>query len=399
MRVALVLGAITPIPLTRRGSVEEYVFQLCKRLPQFGVEAMALTGSSTQPGLTRFDGCLVLKVRTPSTPINFPKMDFLKGLAFGYEAAKKLKLEDCDVVHANKASSGFILARMLKRDKLVYTCHNGFWTHERVHLGEKIVRMVEGHAIKGSAKVIALNRTMRESLKLKLGLDDGKLVTVPLGVDTDYFRPDVPTAQVEEKYGLKGKTVILFVGKISFWKGVHVLLKAYKHLLEKKGLRDLKLVIVGPLSGTFSKSEASPYALQVLDFARRSLPNDSYVFTDAISRGETLRQLYARSDVLVLPSCVEAFGMVLVAAMASGTALIGSRTGGIVDVIEDGVNGYTFEPGNHQELSYKISTMISDESLLSRIKNNSRRIAEERYDWDAVAREVCEKVYKVIGSK
>ena len=68
-------------------------------------------------------------------------------------------------------------------------------------------------------------------------------------------------------------------------------------------------------------------------------------------------------DLIVLPSDQETFGLVLIEAMAAGVAIMGSNTGGVPEIIEDGVNGYTFSPENIEEMSAKMQLILSDTNL------------------------------------
>lgn len=384
MRVALVSSGLVPVPPVRGGAVEGYVYQLCRHLRKLSIEASVIDSSHTnKPGVYEVNGCPIIRIETPDTPKNMPRRDILRELVFGYRVAGSIERDGFDIIHINTAWTGFAAVRRLRGKRIVYTCHNPFWPQESVHLGEKVVRIVEGHVMRNSARVIALNRTMYYALRYRARIPSEKLSIVPLGVDTEYFRPDISTSQVNERYGLEGKIVILFVGRISPVKGVHVLLKAYRLLLEK-GMRDLKLVIAGPYSGTFTKDTVAHYARNVLEYARRNLPPESYTFTGAIDK-EILRQLYTRADIFVLPSYAEAFGTVLLEAMASGTPVIGSRAGGVVDVIEHGINGFLFNRGDPLDLAEKLYLILSDRDLHEKLGRNARRIAEQRYSWQCIS--------------
>jgi glycosyltransferase involved in cell wall biosynthesis len=83
---------------------------------------------------------------------------------------------------------------------------------------------------------------------------------------------------------------------------------------------------------------------------------------------------------------------VLIEAMASGTPPIGSTTGGIPDVITNGVNGLLFNRGDWEDLARKMYMLLSDQVLRNKLAKNAREIAVERYSWQAVA-SMMQKIY------
>jgi len=87
--------------------------------------------------------------------------------------------------------------------------------------------------------------------------------------------------------------------------------------------------------------------------------------------------------------------MVLIEAMASGCPVIGSNAGGIPNIILDGFNGFLFKRGNAKDLIGKLEKLIADEALHRRLSLNSRRIVEEKYSWNQVAKQILD-IYKVV---
>jgi glycosyltransferase involved in cell wall biosynthesis len=191
MKVALLSSGLVPLPPLKGGAVEEYVFQLAKHLRTEGIDAVAIDRATFEDKqvLYEHDGAIILKLKTTNIPSHIPKRNMVQELVFGLSSVKEL--EKYDIVHANTALAGFAVAGRLKNVMLVYTCHNPFWPQDKVHLSERIIRIIESFAMRRAVKVIALNKVMKKALQLKAGLNESKLVTIPNGVDTEYFRPDV----------------------------------------------------------------------------------------------------------------------------------------------------------------------------------------------------------------
>lgn len=143
MRVALVSSGLVPLPPIKGGAVEEYVYQLSRHLRRLGVDAVAIDARWNSIGVEtdNVNGAEILRipVRPPTSNI---KRNIAMEFQFGKTASKYLNKEDFDVVHANTAWAGFALAINCKRShSFVYTCHNPLWPEDRVHLGERVVRL------------------------------------------------------------------------------------------------------------------------------------------------------------------------------------------------------------------------------------------------------------------
>jgi len=382
VRVALVSSGLVKLPPVRGGAVEEYVYQLVKHLRRLGVDAVAVDSThGDKPKLEEVEGVPILRVPTPNLR-RAPKEFVLTEYAFGLKVSKALKGIGAEIVHANTAWAGFALAKSLETMPLVYTCHNGLWSEEVVHAQEHVVRLVEGYAMKRSAAVIALNNTMKRSIIEKAGINEAKTIVVPNGVDTEFYRPGITADDILRKFGLESRRVVLFVGRVTYGKGIHILLKAFSILV--KQYPDLKLAIVGPLSDHFGKEEVSRYARMLITYAEKALPRDSYVFTGAADK-QILRKFYSTAYVCVLPSYFEAFPLALIEAMASGCPVIGSNASGIPDVIVNGYNGLLFRRGDYIDLASKLKKLLEDESLRNDISANARKYTVEKFSWQAVA--------------
>jgi glycosyltransferase involved in cell wall biosynthesis len=204
-----------------------------------------------------------------------------------------------------------------------------------------------------------------------------KFYEVPFGADIDKFRPaDKPEA--EEK-------IILFVGgldKAHYFKGVEILIKAFSKL-KNSGCR-LLIIGRGELREKYEK-QAEELGVSKIEF-----------ISDVASDSE-LAGYYQKADVFVLPSInkSEAFGMVLLEAMACGAPVIASDLPGVRDVFKNGVHGLLAEPGNADDLKNKIELMLSDNEKRREMGRAGRKLVLEKYNWKK-AGERMEEVYKQV---
>lgn len=117
-----------------------------------------------------------------------------------------------------------------------------------------------------------------------------------------------------------------------------------------------------------------------------------------LGKQENLEELYAISDLMLLLSEKESFGLVALEAMACGVPCIGTNTGGIPEVIIDGENGYICSLGHIQEIANKAITLLSDSSLYHRFVNNAVSTAKEKFSATKIVSEY-EEVYKQVLSQ
>lgn len=211
---------------------------------------------------------------------------------------------------------------------------------------------------------------------------------LPNGVDIRRFLPGEPRAQLLDELRATGRHVVLFVGALDrahYFKGVDRLLQASR-LLEHK---NVVFVIAG--SGDL-RGEYQRQAVE-LGVAER------VVFPGYVA-DELLPDYYRLADVVVLPSVTagEAFGLVLLESLATGTPVIASNLPGVRTVVADGVDGYLVEPGNAAELASKLDHMLSLPDDKRRAMGCAgRRKVEGRYSWERIG-DILEGLYvEVIG--
>ena len=109
---------------------------------------------------------------------------------------------------------------------------------------------------------------------------------------------------------------------------------------------------------------------------------------------ELLPNFFAITDIFVLPSITigsgdtEGLGVVLLEAMANGISVIGSNTGGIVDIIDDGANGFLVEEKNISDLADKIFLLLKESEIRKSISKNASRFVSEKFSWESISSRV-----------
>ena len=173
---------------------------------------------------------------------------------------------------------------------------------------------------------------------------------------------------------------ILYVGRLGKHKGVQSLIESVKGL----DLKDARLHVVG---------QGSDGAR----FQRDARDDDRVVFYGFLAP-DALRQLYSIADVAVVPSIyAETFGLVIPEYYQHGIAVIGSRTGAIPELIEDGYNGFLFPPGDVAALTSLLQMLASDSKLRSEMSKNARTSART-FDLGVHVQKL-EEIYEEVTSR
>ena len=203
------------------------------------------------------------------------------------------------------------------------------------------------HVFRGAAGHAPWSRWVQQSLIDDYGVDAGRIEVIPPGVDTTQWTPGSRDA---------GPMRILFVGGDFVRKGGDVLLEAFAAL--PSGSAELRLV-------TRSTVDRHPGVA---------------VFHGLHPGDPELRRLFQTSDVFVLPSRSETFGIAAIEAGAAGIPVVVSAVGGLSDLVIDGTTGFAIRPGDREDLTRALRRLHDDPTLRRDLGNAARTRAERDFD-------------------
>lgn len=161
---------------------------------------------------------------------------------------------------------------------------------------------------------------------------------------------------------------IVYVGRLHSSKGINTLIQAFSDSL--KIHKDIKLTIAG---------EGEEHQ-NLIALTEKLNISENVSFTGRLSKKEVL-ELMARAYFVVVPSIVEAFGYVTIEAMSVKTAVIGSNSTGIAEIIRDGIDGLLFEPKNSKELGEKMIKLLNDENLNKKLSIQGYQRFLEKFEY------------------
>lgn len=310
--------------------------------------------------------------------------------SFVFMAASFLRMwktrREYDIVHVHLASSpavSAILAGWIFRKRVVIKIGGGKGVDE-VSLSEKSFwgRLKLRFFSAANPRFLIMNEDILEYLKNTL-LTNCRFSLFRNGVDTGKYAPLSYHEKLEAKsrFGFGGRTVFLFVGRLSPEKRVHEFIEAWSEIAGDAECKDkafLHIVGTGPLEGEI---RASIKALGV---------DDSVIMA---GKRYELKDYYSSADVFVLPSLSEGMSNSMLEAMSSGLAVMASSVGGAKRAVEDGVNGFLFDPTDRRKIKSVIIRFMETDKLAADMGEKSREIAVKKFSMSRVVEDLI-KMYE-----
>lgn len=265
------------------------------------------------------------------------------------------------------------------------------WKSEQLGGGYLISSWAEKTAYEAASAIIAVSDGMRaDVLKAYPAIDPAKVVTIRNGVDTNKFAPNHDSS-VLESFGVTGPYAI-FVGRITRQKGLAHLLRAWKDVPAEFGL---------VLAAGSPDEEGIGNEVAALIAELQSTRSNVWWIKEMLPHDQLTAMLTA-ADLFVCPSIYEPLGIVNLEAMGCETAVLGSRVGGIPEVVADKETGELVDYNGEAEpfekaLTESITRMMSQPDLLKKYGAAGRARAQKLFGWDAVAALTVDLYRKVIG--
>jgi glycogen(starch) synthase len=353
------------------GGMQNHTAELTRALDRRGiVQAVVTTRPPTAPHLQRLGNHA--RVVRLGLPIRRPRQ--LYGLQASIIAP--ILASRADLVHVHLGEDLAVLpigaaAAKLYRLPLVLTIHLSM-RHTLVvsDLRSTILKTlggwIEGWGERSADAVLAITPRLARQL-VSEGVEEDRVHVVPPGVTPALFaRP------CEDPFPGIGRPRVVFVGRLAPQKGVRTLVEAAR-LLKTPGVKVL-LVGDGPQRS-------------MLEREVRRLGVGDVVHLFGFVSHDRVPTVLTHADLLVLPSLYEELGTILLEAMWVGLPIVASRTGGIPDVIDDGVNGLLVVPGDPGALARAIDRLLAEPDLARRLGEAARERARD-YDWGVLAERV-----------
>ncbi len=267
--------------------------------------------------------------------------------------------------------------RGIDRGTVIFYYHNvtppELWSSQADR--QELIRGVEGRSLAHYADLcITPSPFNKKDLVEDVGCDADRVFVLPLAVPLERFGAGAKDPELVERYGLDGKQVLLFVGRMAGNKRIDLLVEALARV--KRQAPDAKLLLVG--------DDRSAPAFREIVAAARERANTLGIADDVIWTGrvDDLPAHIRLADVYVTASRHEGFGVPLIEAMACDVPVVASRAGAMPWVLGDA--GLLCEPEDVDDLAAKVLTLLQDaelrQALIARGRERVQEFSLARYE-------------------
>lgn len=380
----------------------QFVHELAATLVRLGHQVHAVIPAPSRKCENRMDG-VDLEFYQAWDRVSYGHADtsYVKGprvavaLSLGsaiHKLRQAVRQYDIDIIHAHWAvPSGFVgsVVRLLTGTPLVITTH-GRDVYSDPEIGALVptlwyVRPFLRFALRQADRIVAVSQDCRRRA-VEAGAPAERVVVLHNGVDTRRFSPrELDPSGVRRALGVAPQArLILFVGTLAYRKGVDLLIRAMPEILKWEPMATALIVGDGPERDVYVGLRDSLGLERVVIFCGW-IPN-----TDLVEYENT-------ADVLVVPSRRESFGIAAIEAMACGKPVVGTRVGGLGEVIDHEETGLLVEPDDPEGLAVAILRILKDDILAERLGTQARCKVEAEYDWARVARRTVGIYERLVG--
>ena len=355
---------------SREGGIEIVVEELSTRMVNLGYDVTCYNRSGHHISGKQFDTQSLkeykgIKLKNVLT-INAKGLAAMTSSFFG---AIAIAFSKCDVVHFHaEGPCAMLWIPKLFGKRCIATIHG--LDHQRAKWGKfasSYIMLGEKCAVKYADEIIVLSNGVQQYFKDTYSRNT---IFIPNGVN----KPQIRQADlIQNKYGLKKDSYILYLGRIVPEKGLRYLIQAFKQVETDK-----KLVIAG------GSSDTDEFMLELKSMAQ---DDERIIFTGFV-QGQTLEELYSNAYIYTLPSDLEGMPLSLLEAMSYGNCCVVSNISECTEVVQD--KAVVFEKSSVLDLKDKLQNLCNDVDLTNAYKENASEYICNRYNWNNVVKRTLE---------
>lgn len=414
MRVAMLSYHTCPLATLGgkdTGGMNVYVRDLTRELGRKGIGVDVFTRSQDEhvPHVLHHLGYgnrVVHVPAGPETPLSRHDLaNYLDEFAAGVIDFAESKEIEYDLIHCHYWLSG--LAGLILQETWNLPLIQMF--HTLAIMKNRVARSVdeepsnqrlesEARLLRSADRVVAATPAEVAQIQWLYREDTSRVVVIPPGVDTSRFYP-ISDDEAKEYIGVPcHDRMLLFVGRIEPLKGIDTLIEAVG-ILHKEGVLERHPFCLAVIGGdTQSSREQMSAEMERLHAMRESLGILDLITFLGKRDQDTLPYYYSAAEAVVVPSHYESFGLVALEAMACGTPVVASETGGLAFLVRDGETGFHVPTADPEALAEKLRLIIQDDELRAKLGKQAAEYAKA-YSWSLVVEQVIDLYRGMLGKK
>lgn len=379
--IAIVVPELLPVPPVQGGAVEHWVDEASWRLikpnrkliivsrpagiaGRTGIEYIGIPWTS----LERYFHRLKERVTWKNPLRHLAKIQNV--FSYGWRMAKVVR--NFDIIYLHNEPNLLLFLRKQPGQKIILHMHN-------THLSIPWLRLLYRRVLAKVDVIICVSDYIRQQALPYFPEHANRFQIMFNATDPDLFKPygeeslhqlaNVIQFDMDKRY-------LLYVGRLTPIKGVDTLITAFRDIYQR--MPNVRLIIAG--SSFFGSETITAYEQKLVTLAQPIA--DAIIFTGYLPH-EKLKYLYSAADVVIFPSVgPEAFGLVMIEAMAAGTCLVASRVGGIPEVLEHGVNGLLVDPADANGLAHTIYWVLDNPDKKHQMETSARQTVLNGFTWE-----------------
>lgn len=223
-------------------------------------------------------------------------------------------------------------------------------------------------------KILCVSNAVKEALLIH-GVRKGKLLTIYNGIDTKIFNPNIDGSPIREEFKIKKDTIVIgMIGRLTFWKGQELFLKAAAKI--SHNYPNTVFLIVGSVM-----YEDNNYKEKLKNIALTYNILNRVIFTGF---RKDIPEIISAMDILIHFSILpDPLPTVLLEAMAMKKPVVAANIGGVPEIIEDGKNGILVSPGDWEKLAEVIIELLRDKKKMETLGTNAYNKVKKHFSIDA----------------
>lgn len=225
--------------------------------------------------------------------------------------------------------------------------------------------------IKSADEVFILANAMSERA-ITLGAREKNIIVVPIGIDTNEFRPSIEFSHLKKEFGIKNnEKIITFLGRLFPLKGTRYFVEASKNILKKYPNSKFILLGDGPQKNELIK------LTEKINYSKFIFPG---------YREKDLGAFLNLSDIMVLPSLSEGLPNAILEAYACGIPVVATDVGGVRDILKNNLNGYLIKPKDSEAIVKGVLKILKNKKIAQKMGKHNRNFVVANYSISKVVK-------------